>query len=206
MAPEASFSLGGFLSSAFRRELSDMDEFVNGTAPVGGAPPAVIANGHDPAALAEARQLIETTRIPLTEIEKKLGIARRTLSKLKIRNGWQRPAGAPAGPALGSRGWQVATGPEAIAKKRGLLIARLYRACERQLRSLETQIGGRDSAVEEKDVRTLGLLAKTLGTLMALDRDDGAKSPDAEPVDRDKLNAELARRIARWAEGGEEPD
>jgi hypothetical protein len=206
MAPEASFSPGGFLSSAFRRELSDMDEFVNGTAPVGGAPPAVIANGHDPAALAEARQLIETTRMPLTEIEKKLGIARRTLSKLKIRNGWQRPAGAPAGPALGSRGWQVATGPEAIAKKRGLLIARLYRACERQLRSLEAQIGGSDSAVEEKDVRTLGLLAKTLGTLMALDRDDGANLKDAEPVDRDKLNAELARRIARWAEGGEEPD
>lgn len=183
-----------------------MDEFVNGTAPVGGAPPAVVANGHDPAALAEARQLIETTRMPLTEIEKKLGIARRTLSKLKIRNGWQRPAGAPAGPALGSRGWQVATGPEAIAKKRGLLIARLYRACERQLRSLEAQIGGSDSAVDEKDVRTLGLLAKTLGTLMALDRDDGANLKDAEPVDRDKLNAELARRIARWAEGGEEPD
>jgi hypothetical protein len=184
-----------------------MDEFVNGAAPAGGAlPPAVVANGYDPAALAEARQLIETTRMPLTEIEKRIGIERRVLSKLKIRNGWQRPPGAPVGPALGSRGWQVAASPEAVAKKRALLIARLYRACERQLRSLEAQIGGSDGAVDEKDVRTLGLLAKTLGTLMALDRDDGAKSPDAEPADRDKLNAELARRIARWAEGGEEPD
>ena len=74
------------------------------------------------------------------------------------------------------------------------------------MKSLETQLVqlARDGAgLEEKDVRVLGLMAKTLGTLMALDRDDGAKLRDAEPVDRDELNADLARRIARWAEGGE---
>jgi hypothetical protein len=83
---------------------------------------------------------------------------------------------------------------------------RFYRACERQLALVERKLRRPRAEMEEKDVRALGLLAKTLGTLMALDRDDGAKLKDAEPVDRDKLNAELARRIARWAEGREEPE
>jgi hypothetical protein len=177
-----------------------MDESLNGAALPDGTPsPAVVANGHDPTALDKARQLVETTTLPLSDIGDELGIDRRMLSRLRIERGWTRPPGAPIGP----RDWQLASGPEAIAKKRALLVARLFRACERQLKLLETQTRASHGAVEEKDVRTLGLLARTLGTLMALERDDDAKLKDAEPVDRDKLNAELARRIARWAEGGE---
>ena len=187
-----------------------MDESLNGAAPAGGGTPlAVVANGHDAAWLAEAQRLIETTIAPQSEIAAKLNIKARALSKLKLQKGWTRPASAPVGLPAGMSGWQVGARLGTVAKKKVELVAQLYRACDRQLKSLETQVvrlarsGG---GLEEKDVRMLGQMAKTLGTLMALDRDDGAKLQDAEPVDRDKLNAELARRIARWAEGREESE
>lgn len=184
-----------------------MDEPLTGAAASAEQPAAVAANGHDAAWLGEARRMIETTIAPQSEIAAQLEIAPGALSKLKLHHGWRRPDGAPVGPPAGKSGWQVAARPDEVAKKKLELVARLYRACDRQLKSLETQLvrlarsGG--TGLEEKDVRMLGLMAKTLGTLMALDRDDGAKLRDAEPVDRDELNADLARRIARWAEGRE---
>jgi hypothetical protein len=202
-------SAGGFLSSFSGSGHSNMDEPLTGAAAGADVPAAVAANGHDAAWFAEARRLIETTIAPQTEIAAKLNVKPAALSKLKLEQGWTRPDGAPVGPPAGMSGWQVASRPEAVAKKKLELVARLYRPCDKQLKSLETQLVqlARDgTGLEEKDVRTLGLLAKTLGTLMALDRDDGAKLRDAEPVDRDELNAELARRIARWAEGREESE
>lgn len=184
-----------------------MDEFLNGAAPAGGAtPPAVAANGHDSALIAEAKRLIETTTLTQTEISAKLGLSPHLVSNLKLQGGWQRPPGAPGSPQVLRGGLTPAARATAIAAKRDQLVTRMYRTCDRQLAVVERKLRRRNSEMEEKDVRTLGLLAKTLGTLMALDRDDGAKTSDAEPVDRDKLNADLVRRIARWAEGREESD
>jgi predicted transcriptional regulator len=184
-----------------------MDESLNRAALANGAPPpAVAANGHDPALIAEAKRLVETTTISQTRIGATLGLTSQAISNLSRAGGWQRPAGAPQAPRLSRASRSAAMRTDAAAARRERLVMRFYRACERQLALVERKLRRPRAEMEEKDVRALGLLAKTLGTLMALDRDDGAKLKDAEPVDRDKLNAELARRIARWAEGREEPE
>jgi len=196
-----------------------MDESLNGAAPAGNAtPPAVVANGHDaapiaaarrvidPALIAEAKRLIETTALSQMAIGARLGMKPQVISRLKIEGGWQRPPGAPGAPQVLRAGLAPAARTAVVAAKRDQLVARLYHACDRQLLLVERKLKKPDAEMEEKDVRTLGHLAKTLGTLMALERDDGAKTADAEPVDRDQLNADLARRIARWAEGREESE
>jgi hypothetical protein len=142
--------------------------------------------------LREARRRVETTAEPQAAIAAELGIPRRRLSELKRHNGWSRPHGAPVavpGRRPGKRGG------------RGL-VARLYRAFEEQLAGVEARLAAPGTVIEEKDARTLGSLARTLETLMSLEkRDTGAKKP-TEPTDIDQLRAELARRIDRWAAGG----
>lgn len=81
---------------------------------------------------------------------------------------------------------------------------RLIRAVDRQIAKIETRVCKKGATVDEKDARTLGTLAKTLQTLIALDRDAGAQPDQPEPADRDKLDADLAARIKRWAEGRED--
>ena len=70
---------------------------------------------------------------------------------------------------------------------------------------LEARAARPGATTDEKDARTLAVLARTLETLIALDRDDGAKTAKPEFVDRGDYRAELARKIAEWAEEGEEP-
>ncbi len=67
----------------------------------------------------------------------------------------------------------------------------------------EARLGDADHAGDEKDARTLGTLTRTLDMLMALERDNGTTADKPEAVNRDELNAELSRRITRWAEGGD---
>jgi hypothetical protein len=160
----------------------------------------------DPALIAEAKRLVEMTALPQRAIGERLGIKSQIISQLKVDGGWQRPAGAPGAPQVLRAGLTPMARSAVVAAKRDQLVARLYHACDRQLGVVERKLKRRGEEMEEKDVRTLGHLAKTIGTLMALERDDGAKTSDAEPVDRDQLNADLARRIARWAEGREESE
>lgn len=146
--------------------------------------------------LSEARRRVETTAEPQAVIAADLGIPRRRLSELKRHNGWSRPLGAPV---------TAARHPASDRRAgRRSLVARLYRAFEDQLAGVEARLAAPGIVIEEKDARTLGSLARTLETLMSLEkRDTGAKKP-TEPNDIDQLRAELARRIDRWAEGGTE--
>jgi hypothetical protein len=82
--------------------------------------------------------------------------------------------------------------------------ARLLRAVDRQIDKIEQRVRKKDASVDEKEARTLGTLAKTLQTLIALDRDAGAQPDQPEPLDRDELRAALARRLSIWAEQGGE--
>ena len=141
-----------------------------------------------------ARVLYETTTMTIAAIAAEVGVGRSTVNGWIRQYGWIRAAGAPP--------------PRADAERhdgdgrRGRLMGRLFRVYGRQLATLEKQ-AGKDTTTEEKDARTLSVLAKTLETLIALDRDDGAKSEEPEPADRERYNAELARRIKAWAERGE---
>jgi hypothetical protein len=165
------------------------------------APPFVAARPrrprvarHSDEVLEEARSLVEGTTLTLRAIAAQLGVSNTTLSVWARKGGWIRPAGAPP--------LRTAGGGRDAAGQRARLVARLYRTYGRQLGALEKRAQEAAGETVEKDARTLGVLAKTLETLIAFDRDDGARVKEPEPVDRDELDADLARRIARWAEGG----
>ncbi len=160
-----------------------------------------------PETVIEARRRIEETTESQTAIAASLGIPSSTLSVWKIRGGWTRPEGAPLPPALGGARQGRVAGQiiDRVTARRTRMIAKLYRAFEHQVAEMESRLARTGSELEEKDARTLGTLARTLGTLIALERDEGAKAKETEQSDNDDLRAELARRIKRWADGGEGP-
>ena len=194
--------------------MTDVHSFTNGALANGGGAlplPAIVpaeaaeAADAEAALMAEARVLVETTTRSQAEIAIQLGISANTLSAWKRADGWVRPAGAPKAPKFATgidRRRSGATEAKAETRRRRL-IDRLYLVCGRQVRRIEARLKVRGREVEEKDVKTLGTLARTLDMLMALERDNGTKAERPESVDRDQRNAELARRIRRWAQGGE---
>lgn len=168
-----------------------------GVGPAGGAavrrlPPR---GGYGLDKIEAVRRLVVDTDLPITEIAEQAGIAASTVRNWIQRYGWPRPASAP--PLTAPRD------PFDPAVRRARLTVRLYRAVGRELKRLERRTRAKNEQLAEKDARTLGILAKTLATLTELDRDDGAKVREPETVDRDQIDADLAERIARWAEGGE---
>lgn len=178
-----------------------------GAAPV--RPPASAGTGappgptrvHNAATVAEARRLVETTRLSLHEIAFRISVAPTTLSAWRRRFGWRRPDGAPE-PPLFTAGEDLTAEARARPKR---MIERLYRVFSRQLSDVETRGREDGAAADEKDARMLGTLARTLGTLMALDRDDGATADEPEPVDPHEIRAKLAKRLLAMGEGGQAP-
>ena len=139
-----------------------------------------------------AKAEYEGTTKTIKAIGEELGVGRTTIIGWARQEEWVRAAGAPA-PRAGASG--------GVTRQR--LMGRLFRVYGRQLATLEKRA---PKGADEKDARTLSVLAKTLETLIALDRDDGAKATKPESVDRADYKAELARKIAAWAEEGEEPE
>jgi hypothetical protein len=180
------------------------------TAPAPPAPPArparpngAGANGYDGAVVARARRLVEGTARPQADIGAELGVPASTISMWKRVYAWKRPADAPPPPPnAGTR-----RDPAVIAAaRRARLVKRLFRAFDRQLLDVEARLKAADRDSEDKDARVLGTLARTLGTLIALERGDGAAATEPEPIDRERLRADLARRINAWAEAGGEAE
>ena len=148
----------------------------------------------DDATVAEVQRRVTATAAPLQQIARDTGVSATTVGTWMRDNNWVRPDGAPP--------------PRPVAEidfaaERKKLKHRLYRALGRQLGMIERRgQETNDGAMTEKDARALGLIARTLDTLSALDRDDGAMRQEPELPDRAELEADLAQRIARWAEGG----
>jgi transposase-like protein len=189
------------------------------TATPAGAPmPLPLSNGADGPARVAARELpmrgfafrypehvreavrrdVEGTTRTIREIAEEHGVGQSTISAWIRKYGWRRPTGAPP--------LRIAGGGRDRAGQRVRLVARLHTTFSAQLAALEKRACETQGDSIDKDARTLGVLAKTLETLMQLDRDDGAKVKEPEPADRDldELDADLADRIARWAAGGAE--
>jgi hypothetical protein len=154
----------------------------------------------DAALIERARVAVEETVRPLRLIALDLDVSTGSLSRLALEMDWTRPPGAPRSPPVAARGRRKLAQSLADA---GAVTGRLLRATDRQLAKVETRLRRPGTTIEEKDARILGHLARTLATLMTLQNGGSANTP--EPVDRAQLNAELLRRITRWAEGGEEP-
>ena len=146
----------------------------------------------------KVRLAYEQERTPIKTLAARFGIGQGTIQNWSTKYDWTRPDGAP--PLQGPRRRYGS------ADQRRELVARLHRTFGRQLAALEKRAKDGGGETLEKDARTLGVLAKTLETLIELDRDDGAKVGEPEPVDRDveELDADLAARIAEWAAGGAE--
>lgn len=78
---------------------------------------------------------------------------------------------------------------------RGTLVARLFRAVERQIAEVERRFdGATPTSLEEKDARTLGALARTLELLIGLEKQAGREDAEPEP-DIDEFRLDLARRL-----------
>ena len=122
---------------------------------------------HPPETRERVKWLYENTDKRLDEIAAETGVGRTTMSDWARQEHWLRLGGGPATRTEG--GGRDGHG------RRARLMGRLYRVYGRQLATLEKRAGS-GAAIDEKDARTLAVLAKTLETLIALDRDDGART------------------------------
>ena len=146
---------------------------------------------------ADARRWVEGSLLSQYEIAKRLDVRPSLISTWKRQDDWKRPQGAPVRPAFSGNGPGTAVSAEA---RRTRMIGRLYHVFDRQTADLEARAVKPGATTDEKDARALSVLAKTLETLIALDRDDGAKTAKPESVDRADYKEELARYLSRWAE------
>ena len=180
----------------------------NGADPDPMGPATAPSNGYDPQVKLTARQMVEGSDLPQAQIAYRLGVSEATLTNWKREGGWTRPEGAPEARVIGrtKAARKAAVRRSTAEVRRTRLIGRLFKTFERQVAEIEARFADPAARTEEKDARTLGSLARTLETLMALERDDGPKAREPEPVDRDELRAALARRIAQWAEEAGQSD
>ncbi|MDI4657342.1 terminase gpP N-terminus-related DNA-binding protein [Xanthobacter autotrophicus] len=112
-----------------------------------------------------------------------------------------------------------APGARRVAPGRGHLLARLWRAAERQLDEIEQRLASavspeaaaaasppRPAADAEKDARALAVLARTLRELSALEaeaqKSRKVKAEDDAVRDLDTFRRELARRLDRLRADG----
>lgn len=177
-----------------------MDDCPGGMAPAGangGLPALRTGRAYGAETVAEARRLIETTDLSLQEIALRIDVSSSTLSIWRRRGDWARPGLAPMAPTLGRA--DASPAGRAADRKRKML-DRLYRVFSRQLSDIEARLREEGAVADAKDARLLATLARTLGTLTALERDDGAEAHQPEPIDLDELRARIARRLADFEE------
>jgi hypothetical protein len=140
------------------------------------------------AAWAEIRTRYETTIDPIRDIAASHGTNHVTIWRRAKKLGWVRPDEAPPVPG------------EADDER---LLGRLFRAFDRQIGDLEQRFLAGSGNVEEKDARTLAVLARTFETLARL-RGGRVSTAEADDVDLDDLRSRLARRLAALERGGME--
>ncbi|SHE62257.1 hypothetical protein SAMN02745157_0575 [Kaistia soli DSM 19436] len=129
---------------------------------------------------ASVRARFEGTIDPIVDIAHQHGMSHVALWRRAKRDGWVRPHQAPSVP---------------LAAEDDKLLGRLFRAFERQVADLEQRFLAGGGSIEEKDARTLSVLARTFETLAKL-RDEREGPVDEGSVDLDDLRARLAQRLS----------
>lgn len=144
---------------------------------------------------AEIRAAYEGSDLAVAAIARAYGIATDRIWRRARRDGWRKRRDAAG-----------ATRAEAPLD-RSTLVARLFRAVERQIAEVERRFeGSAPPSLEEKDARTLGALARTLELLIGLEKQAGRETAEPEG-DIDEFRLDLARRLEslRRADGGVDP-
>jgi transposase-like protein len=129
--------------------------------------------------LADARNLFETTDIPLSEIARRAGLHRSLMHRTVLREGWSRPT------------------PKARKER---VAARLRARIEKELCSVEISLAHSRSAAARETARqsadTLASLMRTLRELKRLDLEDEDAPGEAEHEENlDMLRERLALRL-----------
>jgi hypothetical protein len=162
------------------------------------------------ALVAEARRMVEGTTLSQRAIAERLRISDSAISLWKKKGGCVRPEGAPVEPVAvrGTRRFE-----ETTEKRHEILVNRLFRVFDRQLKDVESRAADAVATTDEKDARTLGTLARTLGTLIGLETGDragngtdgrnGTEAGEPERYDPDEIRARLAERLAGLSEDEE---
>lgn len=138
----------------------------------------------------------ESGRLGIAEIAVSVGRHPVTIQRWADLGEWRAPEGGAA-----------STSPlrDASATVQRRLVMRLLTTFERQLRRVERRAAR--EAPGEADVRVVAALARTLDTLLDLDRtarDEAAKAAaadGAEEIDADALRGEIARRLQSLGAG-----
>jgi len=154
----------------------------------------------DPERRAALARRVMGTRESLRSIARSIDVDEKTL-RLRVRaEGWTRPAGAPR---AGQRGQGTPGGKRGLARTMADAEAvreRILRAIDRQVGKIEARLRKPGAALEDRDSRVLGELAKSLNTLMQTG-EGGRSSKPMEPPHRDDVEDRLAERIKKWARG-----
>jgi hypothetical protein len=137
------------------------------------------------------RRLYESTAKSVHALGAEFGVSDATIHDHARREGWVRYAGARKSQR------QLPKIPS-----RAELIARLYRAFEKQIAEVEARFGQPGEDEGEQDARTLGTLARTLEKLIELDRERTEDRDKEEPADLARLRQTLTDRLRRLAGGG----
>ena len=130
----------------------------------------------------EIRAAYEGSDLAVTAIARAYGISTDTIWGRAKRGRWQRRRRRDETPA-------------AEPLDRNVLVARLFKAVERQIAEVERRFDGTaPPSLEEKDARTLAALARTLELLIGLEKQAGRDDGEPEP-DIDEFRLDLARRL-----------
>ncbi len=147
----------------------------------GGSPSADPATSTPP--WSEIRAAYEGSDLAVGALAQAYGVSTDKIRGRAKRGGWRRRR--PSGEAAA----------HAEPLDRNVLVARLFRAVERQIAEVERRFeGAAPPSLEEKDARTLGALARTLELLIGLEKQAGRDTTEPEP-DIDEFRLDLARRL-----------
>jgi hypothetical protein len=137
------------------------------------------------------RRLYEETPATLEAIGAEVGVSATAICRRAQNEGWIRSARVRRRPKWAPQ-----------LPRRAELIARLYRAFEKQIAEVESRFGRPGADEGEQDARTLGTLARTLEKLIELDRERTEDRDKEEPADLARLRQTLTDRLRRLAGGG----
>ncbi len=134
----------------------------------------------------EIRSAYEGSTLAVAAIAEAYGVTAKRIWSRAARENWpRRRTGARATPRA-----------PAEPLDRRVLVARLFKAVERQIAEIERRFDGpAPPGLDEKDARTLGALARTLELLIGLEKQAGRDESEPEP-DIDAFRLDLARRLA----------
>jgi hypothetical protein len=159
-----------------------------------------------------ARQLYEEGRLT-RDIMAETGLS---LSALYFwLAGGPKKSGVRALPPLAKR--KLVTRRRILKEERLHMVERMMRVAERQIEDIEQRLAGsgQEPGVNERDARTLAVLARTMQSLTALDAQNEPKATGAKqkrgvndddedriPADIDAIRRELSRSLEAMAADG----